>query len=65
MLILFNDCFKKYLFYIRSSIHVVLSVYAFSVQTLYMFHTDNGVMVWFAFSGTTRYIISKYDVFLG
>jgi hypothetical protein len=56
--------FKKiFNFYIRSSVHVALSVYALVRMTHYMFHIkDNGVMAWFAFFGTiVGYNFVKYD----
>jgi hypothetical protein len=50
-------------FYIRSSIHVALSVYALVHMTHYVFHIQNdGIMAWFAFFGTVvGYNFVKYD----
>ena len=50
-------------FYINSSIHVALSVYALVQMTQYMFHiSDDYAMVYFAFFGTiVGYNFVKYD----
>jgi hypothetical protein len=50
-------------FYVRSSIHVALSVYALVHMTHYVFHIQNdGIMAWFAFFGTVvGYNFVKYD----
>ena len=50
-------------FYINSSIHVALSVYALVRMTQYMFYiSDDEAMVYFAFFGTiVGYNFVKYD----
>ena len=50
-------------FYIKSSIHVALSVYALVQMTQYMFHiSDDYAMVYFTFFGTiVGYNFVKYD----
>jgi hypothetical protein len=56
--------FKKYLiFYIKSSIHVALSVYALVRMTHFMFHISaDQSMANFAFFGTiVGYNFVKYD----